>query len=70
MSPTLRPLDSAGVLGSMAETTTGLDPWMRKPNSPLTRWTQTVWLHSEMKQVYSRDHHDKLALSISFSEFG
>nr|CAI5843595.1 unnamed protein product [Callosobruchus analis] len=34
MSPTSSPLASAGVPGSMALTTTGLEPWIRKPNSP------------------------------------
>ena len=49
ISPTSRPLVSAGVFGSMAETTTGRDPWIRNPNSPRTRKTCTVLLHSEKK---------------------
>ena len=47
ISPTSRPLLSAGVLGSMAETTTGLEPWILNPNSPRTRITLTYLLHSE-----------------------
>ena len=46
ISPTSRPLLSAGVLGSMAETTTGLEPWILNPNSPRTRITLTYLLHS------------------------
>ena len=42
----LRPEDSAGVPCSMAETTTGREPWIRKPNSPSTLCTSTVLLHS------------------------
>ena len=46
MSPTSKPLDSAGVFGSMADTTTGREPWIRKPNSPRTLSTRTNLLHS------------------------
>lgn len=34
ISPTSNPDVSAGVSGSIAETTTGFDPCIRKPNSP------------------------------------
>ena len=47
ISPTSKPLLSAGVFGSMAETTTGLEPWILNPNSPRTRITLTYLLHSE-----------------------
>ena len=50
MSPTSRPDDSAGVLGSMADTTTGREPWIRNPNSPRTRSTRTDLLHSEKQR--------------------
>ena len=46
ISPTSKPLLSAGVFGSMAETTTGLEPWILNPNSPRTRITLTYLLHS------------------------
>ena len=59
MSPTSRPLDSAGVLGSMADTTTGLEPWMRKPNSPLTRSTLTNLLHSGTEEKALTTHFQK-----------
>lgn len=43
MSPTSRPELSAGVSGSIAETTTGFEPWIRKPNSPpASRLTTTL----------------------------
>lgn len=42
MSPTSNPDVSAGVSGSIADTTTGLLPWIRKPNSSLPRLTTTV----------------------------
>lgn len=42
MSPTSRPEVSAGVSGSMADTTTGRDPWILNPNSPESRLTVTV----------------------------
>lgn len=42
MSPTSSPDVSAGVSGSMADTTTGRDPWIRNPNSPDSRLTVTV----------------------------
>lgn len=42
MSPISNPELSAGVSGSIADTTTGLDPWIRKPNSPDSRWTTMV----------------------------
>lgn len=35
ISPTFNPDLSAGVLASTAETTTGLEPWILNPNSPL-----------------------------------
>ena len=44
--PDLSPEVMAGVECSMAETTTGREPWIRKPNSPPTRCTNTVLLHS------------------------
>merc|ERR1712051_483424 len=49
ISPTSRPLLSAGVLGSIAETTTGLEPWILNPNSPRTRITLTYLLHSNVR---------------------
>lgn len=42
MSPTSSPDSSAGVWVSMADTTTGLEPWIRNPNSPESRLTVTV----------------------------
>lgn len=42
MSPISKPDDSAGVSGSMADTTTGFDPCIRKPNSPDSRRTMIV----------------------------
>ena len=50
MSPTWRPDSSAGVPGSMAETTTGRDPWIRNPNSPDWRFTMTTSSHSVDKK--------------------
>ena len=43
----MRPELSAGVPGSMADTTTGRDPWILKPNSPSVLGTVTVLLHSK-----------------------
>ena len=48
MSPTWRPEISAGVAGSMADTTTGRDPWMRNPNSPDSLRTRTISSHSSV----------------------
>jgi len=56
MSPTSSLLVSAGVLGSMAEITTGREPWIRNPNSPLTRRTRTVLLHSEWQICKIKTH--------------
>lgn len=42
MSPTSKPELSAGVSGSIADTTTGFEPWILKPNSPDSRRTTTV----------------------------
>lgn len=42
MSPISKPDDSAGVSGSIADTTTGFDPCIRKPNSPDSRRTTMV----------------------------
>jgi hypothetical protein len=53
MSPTSSPEVSAGVPCSIAETTTGFEPWMRNPNSPDSRWTTTVLSHST-KETGSR----------------
>ena len=38
----------------MADTTTGREPWMRKPNSPPARGTATVLLHSEISTKYCK----------------
>jgi hypothetical protein len=46
MSPTSSPDVSAGVSGSMADTTTGREPCIRNPNSPDCRLTTTVLSHS------------------------
>lgn len=43
MSPTSRPQDSAGVPDSIADTTTGRDPWIRNPNSPLSFFILTFF---------------------------
>lgn len=42
ISPTSNPEVSAGVSGSIADTTTGLLPWILKPNSSFPRRTTTV----------------------------
>lgn len=46
ISPTWSPDSSAGVPGSIADTTTGLEPWIRKPNSPEDLVTITTSSHS------------------------
>ena len=51
MSPTVSPELSAGVPGSMAETTTGLEPCIRNPNSPSSLCTVTVLLHSRKNGI-------------------
>lgn len=50
MSPTSSPDDSAGVADSIADTTTGLEPWIRNPNSPEPRITYTVLSASAKEQ--------------------
>ena len=53
MSPTWSPDSSAGVPGSMAETTTGRDPWIRNPNSPDSLLTKTISSHSiQLRETY------------------
>lgn len=51
ISPTWRPEISAGVAGSIAETTTGRDPWMRNPNSPDSLRTKTISSHSSINST-------------------
>lgn len=51
MSPTSRPDVSAGVSGSMADTTTGFEPCMRKPNSPDSRRTTIVLSVSRKNKI-------------------
>lgn len=42
ISPISSPDVSAGVPGSIADTTTGFEPWIRNPNSPDSRRTIIV----------------------------
>jgi len=60
MSPTSSPDVSAGVSGSIADTTTGREPCIRNPNSPDWRLTTTVLSHSVTPQTcnpYSTQQH-------------
>ena len=60
MSPTSSPDVSAGVSGSIADTTTGREPCIRNPNSPDCRLTTTVLSHSETPRTcnpYSTQQH-------------
>jgi len=62
MSPTSSPDVSAGVSGSIADTTTGLEPCIRNPNSPDWRLTTTVLSHSATPRTcnpYSTQQHQK-----------
>lgn len=70
ISPTSSPDVSAGVSGSMADTTTGFEPWILKPNSPDSRRTIivlsvpvqikfrkiSIFLHLYWNRIYSRAH--------------
>lgn len=57
ISPTSRPDVSAGVSGSMADTTTGFEPCIRNPNSPDSRRTIIVLSVSERDLLLGLGRH-------------
>lgn len=69
MSPISNPQVSAGVPCSIADTTTGLEPCIRNPNSPETLLTRTLLSASARKIInnnfnniakYNELHHNAL----------
>ena len=54
------------MLTSIADTTTGREPWMRKPNSPATLLTVTVLLHSKKQMQTDMSPSNTIPIRTSF----